>query len=416
MTCIVSPPSKASHPALLVGLTTPPLTPLPTSPATHGRHNTLPATPKLQPPEPSYAMLRAHHAYALKYMIAKLRWDQVNNLYIPGQDADWNHNEMLHKLEKELQDVKEAQKGLDKFPNCFAPIAFPKPHGPVTKEKFEELEKIKAEKEKKINEEMEKHFEPFLRRMFIGPLTKLQAKRDFLLREQLKDNDLEDVSMLIPTENKRYILAQNEKRMHAHAHAYAHRPGHGPAPPRDKKSYEQQRYEKEKIRVALQLEKIAKEKAAKEKENPPKKRIGPMTKEEWVATLPQYGPRTYQEAMLPKQRAQRHDIITWLQRPWGRYNEKASKAMEVLAELAKEGLEEERMYREKLKQKKEQMKILEKKKAQEDAAKKREGKDKEEKGTSAEGEGGKAKDETKKEDGKEEGEPVKKEKVDKDQA
>ncbi|WWC69094.1 uncharacterized protein I206_103030 [Kwoniella pini CBS 10737] len=361
MACIVSPPAKLTHPALLTGLTTPPLTPL--SAGHHAKHHTPNSSPKFQSPNPSYAMLRAHHAYALKYMIAKLRWDQVNNLYIPGQDADWNHNEMIHKLEKELHDVQEAQKGLDQFPNCFAPTAFPKPHGPVTKEKFEELEKIKIEKEKKLNEEMEKHFEPFLKQLFIGPMTKLQAKRDFLLREQLKDNDLEDISILIPTENKRYIMAQQEKKIHNHG------------PPRDKKSYEQQRYEKEKLKVALQLEKIAKEKAAKEKENPPKKRIGPLTKEEWIATLPVYGPKTYNEAMLPKQRAQRHDIITWLQRPWGKYNEKASKAMEDLAVLAKEALEEEKLYREKMKQKKEEAEAQEKKKAKDDALRKKEQED-----------------------------------------
>ncbi|WVW82691.1 hypothetical protein I302_104702 [Kwoniella bestiolae CBS 10118] len=350
MTCVITPTpaptsvktTKLSHPALLTGLASPPLTPI--SSGVSIKRNSLNVTPKPQPPEPSYAMLRAHHAYALKYTIAKLRWDQVNNLYLPGQDADWNHNEMIAKLEKELHDVQEAQKGLDQFPNCFSPIAFPKPHGPLTKEKFEENKKVEQEKEKRINEELEKVF-PFLKRLFIGPMTKMQAKRDFLLREQLKDNDLEDISILIPTENKKWLMAQQDKKV-------ANRPT-------NRKTYEQQRYEKEKAKVAAQLEVLAKQKKEQAERNPPRKPFGPLTKEEWIATFPVYGPKTYNEAMLPSQREQRHAIISWLQRPWGVYNEKASKAMEALAELAKESLEEEKVLREKLRKRKEEMKKVE---------------------------------------------------------
>ncbi|WVQ69692.1 uncharacterized protein L199_007912 [Kwoniella botswanensis] len=372
MTCVTTttpaqaPATMFSHPALLTGLASPPLTPIsPTTITT--KRNSLHASPKLQPPEPSYAMLRAHHVYALKYTIAKLRWEQVNNLYLPGQDADWNHNEMINKLEKELHNVQEAQKGLDQFPNCFAPIAFPKAHGPLTKEKFEENKKIELEKEKRINEELEKVF-PFLKRLFIGPMTKMQAKRDFLLREQLKDNDLEDISMLIPTENKKWLMAQQEKKANH---------------PTNRKSYEQQRYEKEKQKVAAHLEFLAKQEA----QEPPTKPLpfGPLTKEEWVATLPVYGPKTYNEAMLPSQREQRHRIISWLQRPWGTYNEKASKAMEALAELAKASLEEEKLRKRKEEMKKvELIKALEAKKAKEEGKKNARESGKEEEGKKAE--------------------------------
>ncbi|WWD01004.1 hypothetical protein V866_007942 [Kwoniella sp. B9012] len=372
MTCVMTTPpalapaTRISHPALLTGLASPPLTPIsPTTTTT--KRNSLHAS-KLQPPEPSYAMLRAHHAYALKYTIAKLRWEHVNNLYLPGQDADWNHNEMINKLEKELHNVQEAQKGLDQFSNCFAPIAFPKAHGPLTKEKFEGNKKVEMEKEKRINEELEKVF-PFLKRLFIGPMTKMQAKRDFLLREQLKDNDLEDISMLIPTENKKWLMAQQEKKQANH--------------PTNRKSYEQQRFEKEKQKVAAHLELLAKQKKEQEEKEPPRKPLGPLTKEEWIATLPVYGPKTYDEVMLPSQREQRHNIISWLQRPWGTYNEKASKAMEALAELAKESLEEEKALREKLRKRKEELKkvelikALEAKKAEEEERKKEQGEGKE---------------------------------------
>ncbi|KAK6903320.1 hypothetical protein I203_108585 [Kwoniella mangroviensis CBS 8507] len=367
MTCVLTttpaqaPATNFSHPALLTGLASPPLTPIsPTTTTTITKRNSPHVSSKLQPPEPSYAMLRAHHAYALKYTIAKLRWDQVNNLYLPGQDADWNHNEMINKLEKELHNVQEAQKGLDQFPNCFAPIAFPKAHGPLTKEKFEENKKAEMEREKKINEELEKVF-PFLKRLFIGPLTKMQAKRDFLLREQLRDNDLEDISMLIPTENKKWLMAQQEKKQANH--------------PTNRKSYEQQRYEKEKQKVAAHLEFLAKQKKEQEEKEPPRKPLGPLTREEWIATLPVYGPKTYDEVMLPSQREQRHNIISWLQRPWGTYNKKASKAMEALVELAKESLEEEKVLREKLRMRKEELKkvelikALEAKKAEEEEKK-----------------------------------------------
>lgn len=85
---------KPSHPALLVtGLATPPLTP------------TSPLKPSPVPPSRpvhSYTQLRAHHASALKYVIAKLRWEQMNNGYLIGEDAWLNHNMVIGLLEKEL--------------------------------------------------------------------------------------------------------------------------------------------------------------------------------------------------------------------------------------------------------------------------------------------------------------------------
>ncbi|WWC86596.1 uncharacterized protein L201_001473 [Kwoniella dendrophila CBS 6074] len=353
MTYVARQPTttKLTHPALLTttkGSAAPPHTPLSPSTLTNSKNRASHISPQIvQPPVVNYAMLREHHAYALKNTIARLRWDQVNNLYLPNQDADWNHNEMISKLEKELNDVQEAQKGLDKFPTiCHAPTAFPKPHGPLTNEKHEELKELEELKEKKINEQLDKDFSGILRQLFIGPKTKLQWKRDELLRHQLKEGDLEEISMLIPTENRKWMMLQQEKRAHGHGH------------PHNRKPYEQQRLEKENRKIKANLAKIAKEKAEEaeakgETGEKKQKIIGPLTKEEWHASLPISGPKTEQQAnLLPLQRAQRHAIISWLQRPWGNYNEKASKAMEALAELAKESLEEEKISREKMRAKK----------------------------------------------------------------
>ncbi|WRT67794.1 uncharacterized protein IL334_004768 [Kwoniella shivajii] len=347
MMTFVASPTKYTHPALFTGLTSPPMTPI-TSSHTNHQHNAF--TYKPQPPTPSYAMLRSHHAYALKYVIARLRWDQVNNLYIVGQDADWNHDQMIHKLEKELNDVQEAQKGLDKFPNCFAPISFPKPHGPRTEQEDTEINKVEFEREKLIKQKMEEQF-PFLKQLFIGPMTKQQARNDHILRENLKEGDIEDLSLLLPSENMRQFIQMQQKRAHPHPH--------GP-PGQPRKSYEQQRYEKEKLKIAAYLETVPKKNPSDEQK---KKMIGPLTKEEWIATLPLYGPQTWQEAMLPKQRQQRHDIIRWLQKPWGAYNDQAAKSMETLAEIARKSLEEERISREKYEKRKEEVKKLELQKA-----------------------------------------------------
>ncbi|OCF39188.1 hypothetical protein I317_07004 [Kwoniella heveanensis CBS 569] len=390
-TSLAPPPalSKLSHPALFSnGLATPPLTPLsPTAHshlppaagvATHPHKRSQSAvkvkaasppsaaasnsatrppgaeTPKMPPPVPSYALLRSNHALALRYVIAKLRWDQVTGQYIPGQDADWNHDHVIAKLEKELRGVEAAQKGLDKFSSiCYAPTADPKPHGPKTREEDEEAEKVEIELQRMADAKLNEQY-PFLKQLFIGPMTKQQARNDKLLREQLREGDWEDVSLLLPSENLRNFLAKQQKRA---APAAA-----GVAGGAQKKSYEQVRYEKEKAKVAAYLQAnptpalLAFANAANSGANAnrkvsvaatagpdaSKKRIGPLTKEEWHATLPVYGPPTKGEAMLPLQRAQRAQVIRLLQKPWGQYNERAAGAIEALAELAKERFEEEK--------------------------------------------------------------------------
>ncbi|WVF71834.1 hypothetical protein IAT40_006643 [Kwoniella sp. CBS 6097] len=387
--CLAPPPalSKLSHPALLsTGLATPPLTPspLPLSPitrsqpppASHKRsHSAIKSSAsvfggggggggggataaKMPPPVPSYAMLRSNHAIAIRYAIAKLRWDQVNGQYLPGQDADWNHDQVIAKLEKELRGVEEAQKGLDRFPSiCFAPTAEPKAHGPKTQEEEQEAERIEIELQRMAHNKMNEQF-PFLKQLFVGPMTKQQARNDKLLREQLKEGDWEDVSVLLPSENLRNFLAQQQKKVAPAAAAG----GGGGAPAGPKKTYEQVRYEKEKAKVTAYLQanptpallaaaaaasaSAANRKASVASDTSGKKRIGPLTKEEWHATLPIYGPPTKGEAMLPLQRAQRAQVIRLLQRPWGEYNERAAGAIEALAELAKERFEEEKKARE----------------------------------------------------------------------
>ncbi|WVQ99071.1 hypothetical protein IAU59_006203 [Kwoniella sp. CBS 9459] len=374
-TCLAPPPalSKLSHPALLsTGLATPPLTPLPLPqspttrsqppPAAHkrsqsaikcggpgsasGAAGTAGAAAKMPPPVPSYALLRSNHAFALRYTIAKLRWEQVNGQYIPGQDADWGHDHVIAKLEKELRGVEEAQKGLDRFSSiCFAPTAEPRPHGPRTKEEAEEAERAEVEQQRAADAKQNEQY-PFLKQLFIGPMTKQQARNDKMLREQLKEGDWEDVSLLLPSENLRNFLAQQQKRA---APAGA---GAGGA----KKTYEQVRYEKEKAKVSAYLQAnptpallaaaTAAGGGANRKEGVA--RIGPLTKEEWHASLPVYGPPTKGEAMLPLQRAQRAQVIRMLQKPWGEYNERAAGAIETLAELAKERIEEEKKAKEEL--------------------------------------------------------------------
>ncbi|WVQ79804.1 hypothetical protein IAT38_001904 [Cryptococcus sp. DSM 104549] len=337
MAACVASPTKHSHPAIHTYLATPPLTP--TSPTTPTR----PSAPKSTPitpvtPAPSYAMLRAHHAYALKYTIAKLRWDQVNNLYLPGQDADWNHDQVIICLEKELHNVEEAQRVLDRFPNCFAPISFPKPHGPQTSEEAAELKRLEEEREKLINDKLDAQF-PFLKQLFIGPMTKQQARNDKLLREQMREGDFEDLSILLPSANMRMLMNEQQKKAGA-----------------PRKNYEQHRMEKERAKVAAMLEaaaepaaaaplKVTTSAAAAAGAGPaaaPARRIGPLTKEEHLASLPFFGPLTKEAAAFATQRRHRQLILGWLHKPWGKYDEEAAGLMEKLAETAKGRMEEER--------------------------------------------------------------------------
>lgn len=328
--CVVSPPSKHSHPARYTYLASPPLTPATptTSLLPSGGLSTGPShvnKSSSMDPAPSYAALRAQHAYALRYVIAMLRREQANNLYLPGQDAVWNHDQMIIELEKELRHVEEAQKSLDKFPNCFAPVWFPKPHGPKTQEEEEEIGKLEAEKGKIIDEKLNQHF-PFLKQLFIGPMTKQQARNDRLLREQLREGDFEDLSVLLPSANMKMLLAEQQKKAGA-----------------PKKNYEQQRMEKERAKIAAYLDETHAQNPKNINMSPPHSSqvfVGPLTKEQYLASRSlqvkkdDNGQRTLHEA----QRRQRQIILGWLHRPWDKYDKEAAALMEMMAKLAKERL------------------------------------------------------------------------------
>ena len=297
---------KPTHPALLVtGLPTPPSTP--TSPIV-----LKPIAPT--PPVVSYAQLRAHHATALKYIIAKLRWEQANNGYLRGEDAWLNHNHVIGKLEKELHEVEAAQKGLDRFPICFAATATPKPHGPPSKEQFDAQKKAEADEVEAFNQKLDAQF-PFIKQLFIGPRTKQQARNDKLLRELMKDGDFDELSVLLPSENMRLLLEGQAKKAQ----------GGG-----QKKPYEQVRMEKEKAKIA---EALAEPKKVASPATPAQ-RIGPLTHEEYIATLPKFGPQTRDEYLLPTQREQRHVILSWLRKPWPVFDQDAAELMEKLGQLA----------------------------------------------------------------------------------
>ncbi|KAK8869681.1 hypothetical protein IAR55_000249 [Kwoniella newhampshirensis] len=359
-TCVTQSP-KLTHPALRMGLATPPLTP--TSPTSAGGHFPAPRAgadtanpgatlqgkknsslqpstrvvkivPKLIHPAPSYALLRATHVYALRYMIAKLYWEKANNQYHPYQDAEWNHDTIISDLENELKDVQAAQKGLDRFPSiAYAPISFPKMHGPRTREEEVELTKKGYEERRILDMKLDERF-PFLRQLFVGPKTKQQAKNDRRVREQLQYGNQDDLEFLLPAANLEIL----EKRI-----ANPPVPGYKAPPPR--KTHEQIRMEKERAKIAAYLE-----------ANPPQgfvprdekdkqgniriPRIGPLTKEEYIQTLPRFGPLTREQALLPKQREQRHQILDWMRRPWSQWDEQAAALMDQLAKLARERLEE----------------------------------------------------------------------------
>jgi hypothetical protein len=308
-----------THPALFANtLLTPPLTP--TSPTV-----LKPVAPT--PPVVSYPQLRAHHATALRYIIAKLRWEQANNGYLRGEDAWLNHNKVIGKLEKELHDVEEAQKGLDRFPNCFAATAFPKPHGPLSKSEYDAKKKAEAEEAKALDDKLDAQF-PFIKQLFIGPRTKQQARNDKMMREMMKEGDFDDLSVLLPSENMRMLMEGQAAKKAA-----------GPAGAQ-KKSYEQIRLEKEKAKLAA-LGVEAPKKVTQGSPASPRPKFGPLTYQEYVASLPKFGPVTLQEYLLPTQREQRHVILSWLRKPWPVFDSEAAELMEKLGRLALKKLDVE---------------------------------------------------------------------------
>ena len=287
-------------------------------------------------PVHSYAQLRAHHATALKYVIAKLRWEQTNNGYLKGEDAWLLHNRVISKLEAELETVETAQKGLDRFPNCYAATSTPKPHGPLSREQVEKEQREEEEREKMINEKLDEQF-PFIKQLFIGPRTKQQAKNDKLLRQLIRDGEVDDLSALLPSENYRMLreggLVQKKQ------------------PP--KKPYQVQRLEREKEKMAKAKAQKAQPKVHKPDQADKADKVarvpfGPQTYEEHLASLPIFGPPTLAEAMLPAQREQRHVLLSWLRKPWPVYDEEAADLMHKLGKLALKKMEAEITLRKKL--------------------------------------------------------------------
>jgi hypothetical protein len=281
------------------------------------------------PPKVDYALLRAHHTSAVRYVISKLRWEQANNAFLQGESAWREHNRIILRLEDELKSVQAAQKALDQFADfCHAPIAplVAKPYGPPTEEQVVKAKADAERRERELDAEVEKNF-PFVKQLFIGPMTKQQARNDRVLRKCLKEGDLADITELLPSANLRMALkaaGQEEKKVEK------------PRP------YHQVRMEREekKIRVILEEEaaRIAKLPARTEGK---KARIGPMTQAEHVAALPVFGPKTRAEALLPIQREHRHVILSYLRRPWPQYDDDAAQLMEELGRLAVKRLNHE---------------------------------------------------------------------------
>ena len=302
---------KTSHPALLAnGLMTPPLTP--TNPIC--QKPIAPTTPVA-----SYKQLRAHHTAAVRHVITKIRWEQQNSGYLRGEDAWLGSNLIINKLEKELKDIESAQKGLDRFPNCHAPTAFPKEHGPLSKQQKDAEETAAADKWKETNHKLEDRY-PWIKQLFIGPMTKQQARNDIKLRELMAEGDgeMSDIEALLPSENWGVLM---------------NKIGGGPKPKAGpKKSYEQQRMEKEQAKIDAALKEAGI--AESTKEAGAAKAFGPITKEEWLATLPKFGPMTKGEYLLPAQREQRHVILTWLREPWREYDHDVAEMMDKMGRMA----------------------------------------------------------------------------------
>jgi hypothetical protein len=282
-------------------------------------------------------MLRAFHATAIKYVINKLRWEQCNNGYIPGASAWEFHNTMIHKLEDELKSVECAQEGLDKFPLCYYPIAETVKHGPVTLDVVVAREMKDATRDKMIDKELEKAY-PFFRQLNIGPRTKYQDKahaelRDILMSGGYYPDDLEE---LLPTENLRRYLAGEPFDDRKPSPRPAPVQAIAPIPKPRRLTYDEARVEKENAKIAQQL----KDKGIEMPIPEVPKKIGPITKEEFLAQLPKYGPKTKAEVMLPIQREQRQVILTWLRQPWGEYDEEAAALIHKMGNLAFARLEE----------------------------------------------------------------------------
>jgi len=283
-------------------------------------------------------MLRAFHATACKYVINKLRWEQTHNGYIPNADAWNNHTTMIHKLEDELKTIECAQAGLDKFPNCHYPIAENIKHGPVTLDVVVAKEIKDATRDKMIDKELERVY-PFFRQLHHGPRTRMQDKAHAELREILMSGGYypDDLEELLPTENLRRYNAGEPFDIKPSPKPVAKAPSPAPAP-KKRLTYDEARCEKENVKIVAQLKEKGLEAPALKTEE--RKKEGPITQEEYLASLPKYGPKTKGEVMLPIQREQRALILAWLRQPWGEYDEEAAGLIHKMGNMAFAKLEE----------------------------------------------------------------------------
>lgn len=298
------------------------------------------------PPLPCYSMLRAQHATCIRYVIAKLRWDQKNSGYIPGCDPWEKIDIVIQKLQNELAGVEVAQKSLDAWPNLHHPIAPTakegggKPYGPLPRDEHRQAEEKEWAKEMVLDKQLYHQF-PFLKQAFVGPKTKHQAKAHIEMRKIIFEGEfyMDDLEEMMPEENLK--AAMNGDSIDPYRKKPTPpAPGRAAAISRPKRmTYDEYRCERENAKIQEQL----KEKGIEVPPSPVKKAaklIGPITKEEYLASLPRHGPKTKGEAMLPIQREQRQVILTWLKQSWPAYDEEAAGLMHKLGTLAFVRLEE----------------------------------------------------------------------------
>lgn len=168
------------------------------------------------------------------------------------------------------------------------------------------------------------------KQLFIGPKTKQQARNDRLLREQLREGDFEDLSVLLPSANMKMLLAEQQKKAGV-----------------PKKNYEQQRMEKERAKIAAYFEShsqiprkiIMSDPASVPMASVFSKFFGPLTKEQRVASRVKTSLQIKDQTLYEAQRRQRQIILGWLHKPWDKYDKEAAVLMETIAKLAKERLD-----------------------------------------------------------------------------
>lgn len=320
-----------------------PTLPNPNAKTHKSKHKPAPAS-AIAPPVPCYSMLRAQHATAIRYVLAKLRWDQTHSGYIPGCDPWEKIAIMIAKLEEELAGVEAAQRTLDKWVNCHYPIApLPSkvvPCGPPSYEQLRAEEEEDRKRELALDKQLFAQF-PFLKPAIIGPRTRSQQKAHVEMRKVIFEGDfyMDDLEEMMPDENLKCLLAGEDPD------PYGDRRKKQPQPPPGYKmrklTYDEMRCDKENAKIAKQLEERGIELPAlpQEKKKSPAQ-CGPMTKEEYLASLPKFGPKTKAEAMLPIQREQRQMILAWLKQPWPTYDDEAAGLMHKLGTLAFVRMEE----------------------------------------------------------------------------